>query len=148
MTQKEPIVLKEFLHSEVCPLLRVSDKVELKCEINKDDSIDFNPIALKKILVNLLHNATKYTSNGSITTKLEENKLIIEDTGVGIAKEDAEKIFNPFFCLDESRNREKSGFGLGLSIARNLAERNGYRLFLDSSYDGGCRFVLEENKSA
>ena len=148
VTQKEPIVLKEFLHSEVCPLLRVLDEVELKCEINEDDSIDFNPIALKKILINLLHNATKYTSNGSITTKLEENKLIIEDTGVGIKKEDAEKIFNPFFCLDESRNREKSGFGLGLSIARNLAERNGYRLFLDSSYDGGCRFVLEENKSA
>jgi len=147
VTQKELIVLKEFLHTEVCPLLRVVDEVELKCEINENDSIDFNPTALKKILVNLLHNAIKYTSKGSITAKLEEGRVIIEDTGIGIKKEDAEKIFNPFFCLDESRNREKSGFGLGLSIARNLAERNGYRLFLDSSYVDGCRFVLELKKS-
>ena len=146
VTQKEPIVLKEFFHTEVCPLLRVSDEVELKCEINENDSINFNPMALKKILVNLLHNATKYTSKGSITAKLEQGRVIVEDTGIGIKKEDAEKIFNPFFCLDKSRNREKSGFGLGLSIARNLAERNGYRLFLDSSYVAGCRFVLEEKK--
>ena len=146
VTQKEPIVLKEFFHTEVCLLLRVSDEVELKCEINENDSINFNPMALKKILVNLLHNATKYTSKGSITAKLEQGRVIVEDTGIGIKKEDAEKIFNPFFCLDKSRNREKSGFGLGLSIARNLAERNGYRLFLDSSYVAGCRFVLEEKK--
>ncbi len=142
--QKEPIILKEFLHAEVCPLLRVSNEVELKCEINENDSINFNPIALKKILVNLLFNAIKYTSKGSVTIKLEQGRVIIEDTGIGIKKEDAEKIFNPFFCLDESRNRKKSGFGLGLSIARNLAERNGYILTLDSSYVGGCRFVLEE----
>ncbi len=142
--QKEPIILKEFLHAEVCPLLRVSNEVELKCEINENDSINFNPIALKKILVNLLYNAIKYTSKGSVTIKLEQGRVIIEDTGIGIKKEDAEKIFNPFFCLDESRNREKSGFGLGLSIARNLAERNEYILTLDSSYIGGCRFVLEE----
>ena len=144
VSQKEFIVLKEFLHLEICPLLRVSTEVTLKCEINENDRIEFNPIALKKILINLLHNATKYTSKGSIVTKLEKGKLIIEDTGIGIAKEDAERIFDPFFCLDESRNREKSGFGLGLSIARNLAERNGYKLYLDSSYFGGCRFILEE----
>jgi len=143
LMQRETILLKEFLHAEVCPLLRVSERVKLKCEINEDDSIEFNAIALKKILVNLLHNAIKYTAQGSVTVKLEQRRLMIEDTGIGIKKEDAEKIFNPFFCLDESRNREKSGFGLGLSIARNLAERNGYKLFLDNSYLGGCRFVLE-----
>ena len=147
VNQKENILLKEFLHAEVYPLLRVTDGVELKCEINDNESIEFNQMALKKILLNLLHNAIKYTSIGSITVKLEHGRVIVEDTGMGIAKEDAEKIFDPFFCLDESRNREKSGFGLGLSIARNLAERNGYRLSLDSTYVGGCRFVLEEIKN-
>ena len=144
VSQKELIFLKEFLHMEICPLLRVSTEVKLKCEINENDRIEFNPIALKKILINLLHNATKYTSKGSILTKLQKGRLIIEDTGIGIETEDTERIFNPFFCLDESRNREKSGFGLGLSIARNLAVRNGYKLYLDSSYLGGCRFILEE----
>jgi Signal transduction histidine kinase len=66
------------------------------------------------------------------------------DTGIGIVKKDRERIFEPFVALDESRNREKSGFGLGLSIARNLAENNGYELFLDDSYERGCRFVIKK----
>jgi two-component system sensor histidine kinase SaeS len=145
VTQKETLFLKKFLHAEVYPLLRVTKEVELKCEISKTDCIEFNPMALKKILINLLHNAIKYTSSGTITVKLHANKLMIEDTGFGINIEDAERIFDPFFCLDESRNREKSGFGLGLSIARNLAQRNGYRLTLDNTYVSGSRFILEES---
>ena len=52
--------------------------------------------------------------------------------------------FEPFISLDESKNREKNGFGLGLSIARNLAQNNGYRLLLDEHYKRGCRFILKK----
>ncbi len=48
--------------------------------------------------------------------------------------------------MDESKNREKSGFGLGLSIARNLAENNGSALSLDSNYRDGARFILKRDK--
>ena len=143
---KEKLFLKEFIHTEVCPLLRVCDDVELKCEISKSESIEFNRLALKKILVNLLHNASKYTKKGSITLKAEPHSITVEDTGMGIGSELAEQIFEPFTTLDESRNREKNGFGLGLSIARNLAENNGYELFLDTAYEGGCRFVLRRSE--
>ena len=136
------IPLKDFLHDEVCPLLRVKEEVELKCEIEDDFTITFDRMALKNILVNLLHNATKHTKSGFITIKSFEKSIIVEDTGVGIDKEYARSIFEPFVCLDESKNREKSGFGLGLSIASNLADNNGYTLILDSTYLGGCRFVL------
>ena len=144
ISQKSTIHLKEFLHQEVCPLLRVSKQVELKCEIDESDTVEFNPIALKKILINLLHNASKYTKEGSITTKVENKDIIIEDTGSGIDSKDCESIFEPFFCLDDSKNREKNGFGLGLSIARNLAQNNGYKLVLDEQYSSGCRFVLKK----
>jgi len=143
--QKETIPLKEFLHEEVCPLLRVSKTVTLKCEIEEDFSILFDRMALKNILVNLLHNATKHTDIGSITIKSFEKSIVVEDTGIGINPENAEIIFEPFYCLDESKNREKNGFGLGLSIARNLAITNGYLLRLDEGYDDGCRFVLVKN---
>lgn len=142
--KKEIVLLKEFLNIEVCPLLRVTDGVELKCEIQDNDSIEFNRTALKKILVNLLHNASKYTQNGYITTKVKNNNIIIEDTGIGIDPQFSQTIFEPFFGLDESRNREKNGFGLGLSIASNLAKTNGYKLELDNSYSDGCRFVLRK----
>lgn len=141
--KKEKILLKEFLDTEVCPLLRVDDGVVLKCEIGDEDSIVFNRTALKKILINLLHNASKYTTNGHITTKVKNNTIVIEDTGIGIDLHFSRTVFEPFVSLDESRNREKNGFGLGLSIASNLAKSNGYKLELDNSYNAGCRFVLE-----
>jgi len=142
--KKERIVLKDFLHDEVCPLIRTPKAVELKCEIQEGFDIVFDRIGLKSILVNLLHNATKHTEKGCITVKSFENGIIIEDTGIGIDSKEAEMIFEPFYCADESKNREKSGFGLGLSIANNLAENNGYELSLDSNYGEGCRFVLME----
>ncbi len=144
MNKQERILLEEFLHAEVCPLLRVPKNVVLKCEVDDKASVEFNKTALKKILINLLHNASKYTKNGSITTIYEEQSIIVQDTGVGIDPEFSQAIFEPFFGLDESRNREKNGFGLGLSIASNLASTNGYALKLDTSYKCGCRFVLSK----
>jgi len=138
------ILLKEFLHKEVCPLLRPKKGVALKCEIEEDFKLNFNEMALKKILVNLLHNATKHTSKGSITVRTSKGSIFIQDTGTGIEAKNHERVFEAFFCEDESKNREKSGFGLGLSIARNLAKNSGYHLHLDSSYVHGCRFVLEK----
>lgn len=143
--KQEVIVLKDFLHMEVLPLLRVSQEVELKCEIDESACITFNSTALKKILINLLHNASKYTKSGSITTKVQNNNIIIEDTGVGIDPQYSKVIFEPFFGLDESRNREQNGFGLGLSIAKNLALTNGYELCLDTSYKDGSRFILQKS---
>ena len=142
--KQENIPLKTFLHEEVCPLIRAQKDVTLKCEIEDDTMIVFDRMALKNILVNLLHNATKHTNKGSITIKSFDNTIIVEDTGTGIDPEKIDRIFEPFYCVDESKNREKSGFGLGLSIAKNLAFANGYGLCLDEEYKGGCRFTLEK----
>ncbi len=147
-SEKENIVFKDFLHEEVCPLVRAKKEVELKCEIEEGFEITFDRIALKSILVNLMHNATKHTGQGSITVKSFDEGIIVEDTGSGIDSEDASMIFEPFYCADESKNREKSGFGLGLSIAKNLAENNGYSLALDIEYTSGSRFVLRKREAS
>lgn len=141
--KKEKIVLKDFLHDEVCPLVRINKDVQLVCDIDTDTVIHFNKMELKNILINLLHNASKHTKSGSITLKVDRGSILVEDTGVGISDKDTEMIFEPFFCVDQSRNREKSGFGLGLSIARNLALSNGYQLVLDVDYKRGSRFILK-----
>ena len=142
--KKELINLKKFIDTEVYPLLRVKDGVALTCEVDEEYIIKFNKTALKKILVNLLHNASKYTKNGYVRTKIMQDCLVVEDTGVGIDPKFSQMIFEPFFGLDESRNRKENGFGLGLSIASNLAKNNGYSLELDSSYSDGCRFVMSK----
>jgi len=142
--QTENIIVKEFLHKKVCPLIRTKKGVTLICKIEEGFIIDFDRLALKSILVNLLHNATKHTVQGSITIKSLNTGIMIEDTGIGIDGHFKDRIFEPFFCVDESKNREKSGFGLGLSIAHNLAKNNGYTLTLDNSYQKGCRFILSK----
>jgi len=142
--KQEKIRLKEFVHTEVCPLLRIPEGIELQCEISEKINIIFNRTALKKILVNLLHNASKYTKEGYISIRAIDTKIIIEDSGIGIEAQFSQTVFEPFFAIDQSRNREKNGFGLGLSIAKNLAKNNAYNLYLDDSYTSGCRFVLEK----
>lgn len=144
--EKEIIYLKSFIEEEIYPLLRVSTQVSLECHIDDEVQVEFNAIALKKILLNLLYNASKYTSKGHIISKVEDENIIIEDTGIGIETHHAERIFEPFVSLDESKNRENNGFGLGLSIARNLASNNGYKLVLDTEYKGGSRFMLRTTR--
>ena len=102
-----------------------------------------NKDMLRRILNALLDNAIKFTEEGSITLKAwtDNSQLFfsIEDTGCGIAKEDAIRIFDRFTKLDEF----KEGLGLGLSLCRMLATRLHGSLVLDQSYAGpGARFVL------
>jgi hypothetical protein len=100
--------------------------------------------------MNLVGNAIKYTQKGNITVKLIRTdvnaKVMVEDTGVGIAPEDQKKLFQKFKQLGD-RVYEKgvlSGTGMGLYISRLLAEAMGGRVYLERSVPGeGSVFVLE-----
>ena len=104
-----------------------------------------DPRRVQQVLINLLTNACKHTTQGEIRIgySLEENpgevSFWVTDTGPGIPAEQAEKIFDRFTKLNEF----VQGTGLGLSICRDIATRMGGRVFLDTSYTaGGARFVL------
>lgn len=98
---------------------------------------------LQQILTNLLANACKYTCQGYITLSYEQrnDKIIfsVADTGCGIEKEKAEIIFQRF----EKLNSFNTGFGLGLSICRSLTQALGGKIYLDTEYTGGARFIVE-----
>lgn len=97
---------------------------------------------LQQLLINLLINATKFTSEGCITLSLEiqENMAYfsVSDTGCGIAPEKQDKIFNRFEKLDENAQ----GSGLGLSICQLIVERFGGSIWIDKEYKDGSRFVF------
>ena len=98
---------------------------------------------LQQILTNLLVNACKYTSQGSIVLAYEiaGTSIIISvtDTGCGIDKEKGELIFQRV----EKLNSMNPGFGLGLRICRSLTTLLGGKIYLDTQYTGGARFVVE-----
>lgn len=97
---------------------------------------------LQQLLINLLINATKFTSEGCITLALEIKENVahfsVSDTGCGIAPEKQDKIFNRFEKLDENAQ----GSGLGLSICQLIVERFGGSIWIDKEYQNGSRFVF------
>lgn len=102
-----------------------------------------NKLNAVRALGQLLENAVKFTHEGSITLRLDSTDSIIrftvEDTGIGIPADQTEHIFEEFVQLDEFVD----GTGIGLTVARSIAQRMGGNLWLDTSYSKGARFVLE-----
>ncbi|HXZ00608.1 MAG TPA: PAS-domain containing protein [Stellaceae bacterium] len=94
---------------------------------------------LKQILLNLLSNAVKFTpSGGRVTIRAGQHatdgfRLTVEDTGIGIAQQDLEKAMRPFGQIDSRLARKYQGTGLGLPLARSMAELHGGKLELDSA---------------
>jgi len=102
------------------------------------------PNALKRCLGNLVDNAIKYgiQADIAVTDSAKCLEIHIRDHGPGIPEAQLERVFEPFFRLEESRSRDTGGTGLGLSIARNIAQAHGGELVLRNIADGGLVALL------
>lgn len=107
---------------------------------------------LTQILLNLLHNAVKFTPEGSVRLGIERIsadaggvrlRMTVSDTGIGIAPEDRARIFRPFEQVDSGITRRYGGTGLGTAIAKTLTELLGGRIGVDENPGGGSVFWLE-----
>ena len=99
---------------------------------------------LMRAIGNVLRNARKYAHSriAMAARKVDMVEIVVEDDGPGIAQEERERIFEPLYRLDRSRDRATGGFGLGLSIARKALEQHGGAVAAEPSTLGGARFVL------
>ena len=100
---------------------------------------------LGRAIGNLLRNAQKYAAGRillSARKRADGVEIAIDDDGPGIPEEERDKIFDPFYRLDRSRDRATGGFGLGLSIAQKAVALHGGTLRVESSALGGARFVI------
>lgn len=145
------LVLKECKVQDCCQNAldsirhRVAEGVKLTfTHPEKDFYMTIDPLRLQQLLVNLLVNATKFTTEGEINLdfRVDEEKqevvFSVTDTGIGIPLDKQESIFNRFEKVDEF----KQGTGLGLSICRVIASRFKGTVKVDSSYTKGARFVF------
>ncbi len=124
-------------------------KLEISSEIPK--RLYGDEVRIKQVITNILTNAVKYTETGSVTfcvdyVLAEENSdqillyVAVKDTGIGIKEEDMGKLFSKFDRIEEKRNRNVEGTGLGMSITKRLLEMMGTKLEVESVYGEGSSF--------
>ena len=130
---------------DIQPQQSRSDESKVVFEVSQIQMIHLrtNKSHAVRALAQLLENAVKFTREGSITLNMtyteEKVCFIVEDTGIGIPTDQTEHIFEEFIQLDPFTE----GTGIGLTIARSVAQRMGGNLWLDTDYKEGSRFVLE-----
>lgn len=134
---------------------RVNRRLELKNDTRETLPIVYADwVRIKQVLMNLVSNAIKYSSEaGHVQLTLEAKQdtvaITVEDDGEGIPSEDLQRIFERFYRVDKSRSREKGGTGLGLAIVKHIIEGHHSKMEVESEIDKGSifRFTLPKGKS-
>lgn len=150
----EQIDVRQFigdLMATIAPhIKRNNNTLEIIC--NEDvGKIENDPIALRQILYNLLDNAGKFTSNGTITFSVIRNdtssdqpfiRFSVKDNGIGVTPEQSERLFKPFAQADSSVTKRFGGTGLGLTISRRICENMGGSIKVVSVPGEGSEFIV------
>lgn len=158
--QKRQILHKELLDMQALvgdvfrKMQMAVDSHHLQLLANEPAMVLADKVTMRQMLRIFLENAVKYTPAGGVIrlssccSPDDEGyiELVIEDTGIGIAEEEQEKIFQRFYRVDSSRTKEAGqpgGTGLGLSIAKWIADRHGIKIRVESQPGTGTRFTLK-----
>ena len=151
--KSDSISLAEITEEVICDLVAVAEKKSIS--LVQDDGearLTGSDTLVYRAIYNLIENAIKYNKEGgkvSVAITEDENfaKVIITDTGSGIAKEDWDKIFEPFFRVDKSRSRSMGGAGLGLALVKEIAVRHGGDVKVIESSNKGSSIELSLSKN-
>lgn len=123
-----------------------NNSIELISHIDEHIIIDTNPVLFERLVDNLMSNAIKFTKNWIELSLLKSDgiaQLSIKDNGPGIDKSQYENIWNRFYQVDESRNKDKNtGIGLGLSFVDKIAKIHDWKLDISENSYGGCTFTV------
>jgi heavy metal sensor kinase len=164
---KEDINLTEILNEVVSQMDRFVTSKGLSLSVSnhhQDIHILGDALRIRELFINLIENGIKYTEQGgSIHISLQKEngpsmespsgwvegekkefaKVIVSDTGIGIAKKDQERIFSRFFRVDKARSREEGGSGLGLSICKWIVEAHQGEIIVESELGKGSSFIVK-----
>lgn len=147
--RKEPCDLAEVVQSVVERLGPKAREKGLALVYNGPDEfpVQANVAQVGQVALNLVDNALNYTAKGSVHATLgrdgDRAVLRVQDTGMGIASEHVERVFERFYRVDKGRSRATGGTGLGLSIVRHIVEAHGGTVRLDSALNRGSTFTVE-----
>ncbi|MGF6691708.1 signal transduction histidine kinase [Metapseudomonas resinovorans] len=143
------IDLDAFLDSLVCDYQDSGQAVSLSGSCGMQ--LETRPHALRRVLSNLIDNALKFGGEAQLVVQRDAQGTVqvqVRDNGPGIAEEELNEVFKPFYRVESSRNRSTGGTGLGLAIAQQLSQALGARLTLHNRENGGLCAQLELGATA
>ncbi len=140
----QSVDMAEFIEETVATAQRAGAEGRLRVDCSPGIILSVRRQSLKRCLMNLIDNALKHGSHVWATLRRSGNfiEIVVDDDGPGIPAERCEEAFRPFHRLDEGRNLQRGGVGLGLAIARDAARAHGGELVLGRSPSGGLRAVV------
>ena len=114
---------------------------KINIQLEENPKINLRQNSIKRCLTNLIDNGLTYGKNVNVTTEKKINNLliIVDDDGPGIPEKEYQNVIKPFYRIDKSRGQNKSGVGLGLSIANDIIRSHGGNISFDKSPLGGLR---------
>ena len=119
----------------------IAEFSETKITLNSDER------RVEQVVLNLISNAIKFSNQGKIIVKVDVNKNVLTtqiiDNGIGISKEDQNKLFMPFIQLESGLKRSHEGTGLGLAICKSLVEKLGGKIQVTSEIGKGSNFTFK-----
>ncbi len=149
-----PLRLEEFylndLVEECCrsvQALAARKRIQVTCSCPEDVPFRGDQELMRRLVVNLLDNGIRYTPDGGavsvrVETQAASIRLVVSDTGRGIPPESAQRVFERFYRVDQARSRGEGGFGLGLPIAKWVAESHRGTIELSSTSERGSTFTV------
>jgi len=139
--EKEKLNLKEFIEARVEAIKPLTDSKDIKIECKLDElTVEIIKEDMKRLIDNVLSNAIKYSNpNSKVEIVLKGKELCIRDWGIGMSKEEQANVFKRY----QRFNKDKGGFGIGLSIVMAIAKENGIKVNIDSSKGEGSKFCFE-----
>lgn len=146
--EKEPVNLISIAEDVAARLENICQKYKVSMSVDGESTIvNAVPQMMDELLYNLCENAIKYNRPGGnvfvrIYTKELKTAIEIEDTGIGIPKEDIEHVFERFYRVDKSHSRQTGGTGLGLAIVKHVVEYHDGIINLDSELDKGTKITI------
>lgn len=155
VTDRMELDLQEVdIHAMMEGVLMMADQltehkggIEMEEDIPENlPTIEGDPTRLSQALMHYIHNAVKFTNKGTVTVRVEKeaDRILFEvqDTGIGIAEEDQEKVFEPFETILEDKRDPRLGFGLGLKIVEHIIDLHDGETWFESKEGVGSSFFF------
>lgn len=151
----QPFHLEHWIKETVENIENIAQQknIEIRYKIPKNlSAVQGDPVRLRQVLINLVHNAIKYNEEGGwvevgVLNKDQKNIIFVKDNGIGIPQNEISRLTERFYRVDKSRSRSSGGTGLGLAIVKHILEAHHSQLMVKSLLGRGSTFSFELKKS-